>query len=310
MRAKKKIVATVGFVVFLLLAIVAFSFFNSSIAYQEKYNKLKASHFVKLYDTDRLFTSFVEKSQRESERKIREALKEATFANQENQQLKHSIALFQQKENEWKKKEVQGILEKKKSEEALAHLRQLNTDLEQEKNNLMQRIEGSFFQQIAEVEKEKPLIRHEGDFEQNLEEENKTLKHQIYLYQAQLKGFEDVNQKLQVEREARIKNERMLKEMRKHLEAYSIALERMEDSRQELEKELEAIQIKPLRTSEPTEDRYYKVEAGDSLSLISVKVYGTARKWESIFDANRTLLENPDSVREGMRLYIPKAGSR
>ncbi len=309
MRAKKKIAVTAALVVFLLLATVAFSFFNSSVSYQEKYNTLKASHFVKLYDMDRLFTLFTERSHRESEQKIREALKEVALVNKENHQLKHSVTLFQQKESEWKKKEDQNIAEHKKNEEKLASLLQSNRDLEQEKNTLKQRLEGSFSKEIAEVEKERPFTQPIEDLGEDLEEENKTLKHQIYLYQAQLKGFEDLNQKLQAEVESRVKNEKMLKEMAKHLETYSIALEHMEDSRQELEKELEAIQIKPIHTSELSTDRYYKVEVGDSLSLISVKVYGTARKWESIFEANRALLENPDSLREGMSLYIPKANS-
>lgn len=315
MHARKKITATAGFVICLLLAIVAFSFFNSSTSYQEKYNTLKASHFVKLYDMDRLFTLFAEKSHRESEQKIREALKEVALINKENRGLKDSLAQLQQQENEWRKKEAQTVIETRKNEERLAHLRQLNTELEQEKNALKEQLNNSFSQEVALMESERPIVQPivqlgENLASEDLEEENETLKHQIYLYQAQLEGFEDVNKKLQTEREARLKNEKMVKEMAKHLETYSIALERMEDSRQELEKELEAIQLKPVHTSELGVDRYYKVEAGDSLSLISVKVYGTARRWESIFEANRALLENPDSVREGMRLYIPKVGSK
>lgn len=51
---------------------------------------------------------------------------------------------------------------------------------------------------------------------------------------------------------------------------------------------------------------YHQVEAGEVLSIISTKVYGTARHWKAIFDANRNLLETPESVAPGMKLRIPE----
>jgi len=49
----------------------------------------------------------------------------------------------------------------------------------------------------------------------------------------------------------------------------------------------------------------YEVAPGDSLSVISVKVYGTSRRWEEIFEANSELLEDPDSLQVGQVLRIP-----
>ncbi|MEW6074332.1 MAG: LysM peptidoglycan-binding domain-containing protein [Planctomycetota bacterium] len=50
----------------------------------------------------------------------------------------------------------------------------------------------------------------------------------------------------------------------------------------------------------------YEVVAGDNLSKISAKVYGTANRWKEIYDANRDVLDRPDWVQIGMRLRIPR----
>lgn len=48
----------------------------------------------------------------------------------------------------------------------------------------------------------------------------------------------------------------------------------------------------------------YTVAAGDSLSVISLKVYGTSRRWEEIFEANDAL-DDPHELQVGMVLRIP-----
>ncbi|MCZ6598073.1 MAG: LysM peptidoglycan-binding domain-containing protein [Planctomycetota bacterium] len=49
----------------------------------------------------------------------------------------------------------------------------------------------------------------------------------------------------------------------------------------------------------------YVVKAGDNLSAVSKKVYGTATRWTEIFNANRDVLDSPDWLDVGMRLRIP-----
>lgn len=49
----------------------------------------------------------------------------------------------------------------------------------------------------------------------------------------------------------------------------------------------------------------YTVQDGDSLSKISLKMYGNAGKWKRIYDANRDVLPSANSVRVGMKLRIP-----
>jgi len=55
-----------------------------------------------------------------------------------------------------------------------------------------------------------------------------------------------------------------------------------------------------------TEERTYTVQPGDSLSKIAEKFYGRASEYEKIFNANRNKLSDPDHVRAGTELAIPK----
>ncbi|MDR1458338.1 MAG: LysM peptidoglycan-binding domain-containing protein [Puniceicoccales bacterium] len=50
----------------------------------------------------------------------------------------------------------------------------------------------------------------------------------------------------------------------------------------------------------------YTVSAGDTLSSISQKVYGSADKWNVIFEANGDKLNTPDSLKVGQVLVIPR----
>lgn len=54
-----------------------------------------------------------------------------------------------------------------------------------------------------------------------------------------------------------------------------------------------------------TSYRKYVVQGGDTLSRISIKLYGDANHWEGIFQANRDLLNSPHDLREGQELNIP-----
>lgn len=58
-------------------------------------------------------------------------------------------------------------------------------------------------------------------------------------------------------------------------------------------------------TRKETKARIYVVKKREMLSRISTKVYGTAREWRRIFDANRRKLRRPSSVYAGMKLVIP-----
>lgn len=50
----------------------------------------------------------------------------------------------------------------------------------------------------------------------------------------------------------------------------------------------------------------YTVVAGDTLSGISRKVYGTPNNWRRIYDANRDTLPSPNALKVGQSLRIPQ----
>lgn len=51
----------------------------------------------------------------------------------------------------------------------------------------------------------------------------------------------------------------------------------------------------------------YTVERGDTLSQIAKQFYGKASEWNTIFQANRDQLDDPDLIQPGQVLKIPVA---
>jgi len=66
-----------------------------------------------------------------------------------------------------------------------------------------------------------------------------------------------------------------------------------------------AVPEQPVQTNAPA-SMVYCVQAGDTLSLISAKMYHDPRKWKAILDANSTNLVSPDRLKSGQILIIPK----
>ena len=57
----------------------------------------------------------------------------------------------------------------------------------------------------------------------------------------------------------------------------------------------------------PPQLETYTVQAGDTLSRISKQFYGDAGKYMRIFEANKDQLNDPNKIRVGQVLKIPKA---
>ncbi len=53
-------------------------------------------------------------------------------------------------------------------------------------------------------------------------------------------------------------------------------------------------------------DRLYRVKGGDNLTRIAIKMYGSSEGSERIFEANRDRLDDPDDLRAGQILVIPR----
>lgn len=73
--------------------------------------------------------------------------------------------------------------------------------------------------------------------------------------------------------------------------------------------EVAPIIIQPARTAGNTSaqpsQRTYTVQAGDTLSRISSKVYGESGRWNEIFQANSDQLPSPNALKPGQVLRIP-----
>lgn len=50
----------------------------------------------------------------------------------------------------------------------------------------------------------------------------------------------------------------------------------------------------------------YAVQKGDTLQKISMKFYGTTKKWQKIFTANQDKLTAPDKIYPGLVIRIPQ----
>lgn len=71
-----------------------------------------------------------------------------------------------------------------------------------------------------------------------------------------------------------------------------------------------APQIAEKETGEVAKEEYvtYKVQKGDTLQKISMKFYGTTKKWRKIFSANQDKLKAADKVYPGQVLRVPQEG--
>jgi nucleoid-associated protein YgaU len=82
------------------------------------------------------------------------------------------------------------------------------------------------------------------------------------------------------------------------------------------ENTLNKIQVQPGPGASPLpgpgpqaagEATVYEVKPGDTLSAIAQRFYGKASLYPKIFEANRDILTNPDLIKVGQRLKIPKS---
>ena len=61
----------------------------------------------------------------------------------------------------------------------------------------------------------------------------------------------------------------------------------------------------PATSSAVASGRTYTVRSGDTLSKISMKVYGIPTRWQSIYEANQDTLPNENALKVGQVLKLP-----
>ena len=62
----------------------------------------------------------------------------------------------------------------------------------------------------------------------------------------------------------------------------------------------------PAAAAAHVAERYHIVVKGDTLGAIAKKYYGDASLYEKIFATNLDILDDPDKIKPGQRLYIPE----
>lgn len=60
-----------------------------------------------------------------------------------------------------------------------------------------------------------------------------------------------------------------------------------------------------VTSSAPIASQSYTVVAGDNLSKIAKRFYGSANRWHEIYEANKATIKNPDLIQPGQVLVIP-----
>jgi hypothetical protein len=64
--------------------------------------------------------------------------------------------------------------------------------------------------------------------------------------------------------------------------------------------------VAPEETFEEAAHDSYTVQRGETLGEISAKVYGTSRRWKQIYEANQDILKDPNRIKPGQVLRIPR----
>ena len=66
-----------------------------------------------------------------------------------------------------------------------------------------------------------------------------------------------------------------------------------------------AVQTEEAKPDEPVMVQY-QVKKNDTLQKISKQFFGTTKKWNKIYQLNQSRIKNPDRIKPGMVLDIPK----
>ena len=65
---------------------------------------------------------------------------------------------------------------------------------------------------------------------------------------------------------------------------------------------------KPSVKPRPTPGHYYIVRKGDILGRIAKTAYGRSFFWRKIYECNKDVIEDPNSLRAGTKIFIPRLG--
>lgn len=87
--------------------------------------------------------------------------------------------------------------------------------------------------------------------------------------------------------------------------AFKNAFKKVDDGLDRVDSEIRPQYDNEGNRIKTTTGRTHTVQRGDTLSAISLKYYGTANKYNRIYDANRSILKDADKIYPGQILEIP-----
>jgi len=64
--------------------------------------------------------------------------------------------------------------------------------------------------------------------------------------------------------------------------------------------------VADIQATDTSVHGYYTVKSGDTLSAIAKRFLGSANRYMDIFNANKDQLSDPDKIKVGQKLVIPK----
>ena len=162
---------------------------------------------------------------------------------------------------------------------------------------------------FADLKKAYDDLKAQGDAAQGASTD------EIALLKQQVAGLEAENQQLAA-RNTELEDEQSRAGRRSLTDKLDEAREALKAAQQENEQyarriaelearlaQLEAGTSTTTTTTGPT--RTHVVREGETLSMISLKYYGTKDRWRDIYDANRDVLPDPNHIQAGQKLTIP-----
>lgn len=176
-------------------------------------------------------------------------------------------------------------------------------------------------QQAKALEDDKKALKREVN---DLTEKVNTLETTRHRYEEATASKQSLGQQLAT-------RDALLRDATKALQEQKLLLQRVEDSRRALKRELETVRSNyeevmtatktattpavirvatggkqgPIPVTAEGSTRVHLVSKGETLSGISTKYYGTSRRWKGIYDANRNVVADVNGIRVGTALVIP-----
>lgn len=131
--------------------------------------------------------------------------------------------------------------------------------------------------------------------------------------EASQKAIDKSNEAIKIANEASEKainmaNEASEKAIKASNEASERAIAVANQTIAEINKLRATVQMKPqepIIEEEPKAGKYYTIQKGDTLKKIAYKFYNDTSKWQLIYQVNRDIIKNPNSLTPGKKIYIP-----